>query len=604
MLCTFFVQQTIAAPIITRSQSLDLPRFMVGWTNQTFLPENKGRYGAFAVIPQYNHSIFNHAIATELFGEDSISRCDEITIGISGSQVGGRKAKDWLADYFGLPTDYQSTVSLKPKFSSFIFDIDFYLDFDCICSNLFLWLRLPIVHSRTALQCTECIINPGVNSYAAGYFAPVEVPRSSLLPNFQHFIGHEQVPMLDATDSVVFEPLVKGRFALPVNQTINTTKLSDLYLTFGWTPLLRERGHLGFGAVIVAPTGSHIKNDFVFEPVVGNGHHWELGAYFTSRYGLWEGCDGYHALIFSCDAIVNHMFKAGEYRTLDLKNGASSRYMLAEKVTGPVGPFLFGTGSDVSSGPTAASIQPSAQFQNVYTSVANLTSTEVQVSHDIQAEVTAMFTYATQHNSIAIDVGYDFWIRTKDKIKSCKGTMLGSSDWALKGDAYTYGFGASNATIGANAVIPLSATESSATIHAGTNTPIGTAFSSLPGNNQTQNPNVDNPQFGVTSNVIADTTDYIVLAPGLTATAANQQRISLPPILLSDNDLDWDREKQQALSHKFFIHGSYTWPESCGYWSPYVGFGTFAEFAFSGTKKQKNHALSQAGIWMKTGLSF
>lgn len=595
LLCLVCMQQPLLALLNTRSQSLDLPRFMVGWTNQTYLCQDKNRYGVLSLIPQYNHSLFNRSIAESLFGTDSINTAtnDQASIGISGSQVGSRNAKDWLADYFGLPTDYQSVVSLKPKISSFIFDINFYFSFDSLCSNLFLWLQIPIVHSRSALECSERIINAGTNSYPPGYFGPNEVPRSSLLPDFNRFIGYEQVPTIDTANGIVFEPLVKNRFALPVNQTLNTTQLSDLYVVAGWSPLLNEDGHLGFGGICVAPTGSHVKDDFIFQPIVGNGHHWEAGAYLTSRYAFWHGCDDYHSLIVSCDAIITHMFSAKQYRTLDIKNGQSSKYMLAQKISGPANQFLFGSGTNVSGGPTIAAAQPSAQFQNVYTPLANLTSTQLKVSHDVQADITAMLTYTTQHESIAIDLGYDFWIRTKDKITPCYGTALSSGQWALKGDAYTYGFGASNATIGANATIPLSATESTATIHAGTN------------NQKTQNPGIDNPQFGVTSAVVANITDYINSAPSTPATALNQQRISMQPIALSDNDLDWEKEKKEALSHKVFLHGSYTWPDSCGFWSPYLGFGCFAEFAYEGKKHdEKNHALSQCGVWMKTGLSF
>ena len=461
---------------------------------------------------------------------------------------------------------------------------------------------MPIVHSHSALHCIETIINPGTNNYAAGYFAPVEVMRSALLTNFRQFIGFEKVPTLDVADGVVFEPLDKSKFSLPSNQTINTTQLSDIYTIFGWNFLNRADYHVGLGAVVVAPTGSRVKDEFIFQPIVGNGHHWELGGYFTSRYAFWHGCDDYNSWIFSLDAIVTHMFSAGQQRTLDIKNSCSSKYMLAQKINPPVGPFLFGNGSDTSGGPTASSTQPNAQFQNVYTPLANLTSACLKVSNDVQADIAAMLTYTTHHQSVAIDFGYDFWIKTKDKIKMVGSTALASGTWALKGDAYTYGFGATNAVIGADAIIPLSATESTATIHAGTNTPIGTSFVGTGANNQMQNPGVDNPQFGVTSNVIANTTDYINYAPGLVAAAANQQRISLEPIVLSDNDLDLDKEKKQALTHKFFIHGSYTWPQTC-FWSPYVGFGGFVELA-GRDMCGKSAAISQCGVWMKSGLSF
>jgi hypothetical protein len=43
---------------------------------------------------------------------------------------------DWLADYFGLPCDYQSTVSFKPSISNVILDYSFYL-------GLYSWAYTP-----------------------------------------------------------------------------------------------------------------------------------------------------------------------------------------------------------------------------------------------------------------------------------------------------------------------------------------------------------------------------------------------------------------------------------------------------------------------------
>ena len=35
--------------------------------------------------------------------------------------------------------------------------------------------------------------------------------------------------------------------------------------------------HFGFFGVVVVPTGNRPKAKYIFEPLVGNGRHWEVG---------------------------------------------------------------------------------------------------------------------------------------------------------------------------------------------------------------------------------------------------------------------------------------------------------------------------------------
>ena len=55
---------------------------------------------------------------------------DTRSINISGSAIANRGANDWLADYFGLPRDFQSTVIFKPTISNYILDFSFYAGLD------------------------------------------------------------------------------------------------------------------------------------------------------------------------------------------------------------------------------------------------------------------------------------------------------------------------------------------------------------------------------------------------------------------------------------------------------------------------------------------
>lgn len=605
LVCIFLglhiIVTSLRAIILPRSQSLDLPRAMVGWNNQIRQRDNDYFFGTFSLIAQYNHTMRSDAFARALFGESCLtSDCQRLSyINVTGSHLPGRTKRDWLADYFGLPTDFSTSISIEPEIDSFIIDMNAYLQFDCVASGLFLWLHAPIVHSRARINYTELNINVGMAGYDAGYFAPEAIDREALVSDFDVFLGFKKVPNLGF--GTTFLPLEKAKWPIPSSKQLNDSGLSDLYAILGWNFLQQCDYHVGLGLVMVAPTGNHVQNEFIFQPLIGNGHCFELGGYFTSHYTFWRDCDDYRSLTISLDAIVNHMFSSKQCHTFDLKNrGCSSKYLLAEQMKSPA-VNLFSNNTNTPSGPTITSVAPNAQFDGVYSPVANLTSMQVNVSHALQADIAAMLTYQTMNQQLSIDCGYDFWIRTKTKFSPCGSSALASGTWALKGDAYAYGFGASNAITNPNLPIALSATQNNATIHAGLNTPSGTTFVA----DNAKNPGIDNPTFALTSTIIANPTDRIVFAPGLPATDANQQRTSLQPILLTAEDIDFEKESVQSHSHKFFAHISYTWPNECS-WSPYLGYGAFIELGQqrNGCANIKNNVLSQWGGWIKTGLSF
>ena len=84
---------------------------------------------------------------------------------------------------------------------------------------------------------------------------------------------------------------------------------------------------------------------------------------------------------------------------------------------------------------------PTAQFANVFTPVANLTTIPVDVSYAVQGEVILKFAYT--HCNFQWDLGYDFWGRSCAKIcKRCDCCDNGFQDnvWGLKGDAFVFGF--------------------------------------------------------------------------------------------------------------------------------------------------------------------
>ncbi|HLF67303.1 MAG TPA: hypothetical protein VI522_06755, partial [Gammaproteobacteria bacterium] len=97
----------VTTTIIPHSLAVNAARELAGWENKINCLETDRMHGVCAVIPQATLSFRPERIAQCFFG-DAILKCDN-TIHVVASQH-SRVDADWLADYFGLPTDYESNV--------------------------------------------------------------------------------------------------------------------------------------------------------------------------------------------------------------------------------------------------------------------------------------------------------------------------------------------------------------------------------------------------------------------------------------------------------------------------------------------------------------
>ena len=157
--------------------------------------------------------------------------------------------------------------------------------------------------------------------------------------------------------------------------------------------------------------------------------------------------------------------------------------------------------------------------------------------------------------------------------------------------------------------LALSATQSNATIHSGTN---ATTTSTIPTltNIALQNGGVDNSLFAY-CRVYGARYSYPTGQGGFNIDA-NQIKTSVQPIFLSSNDVAL--QETRGISHKVFSHFSYTW-DRCD-WMPFIGVGGSAEF---GKNEKCNDScetecspclscidcsLSQWSVWVKGGVSF
>jgi len=464
----FFVQISTLSlahviPYISiRSQSQNAARELVLWQTQINLFEAEEFNCSFNATVEYTRTFEPHELAKALFcdvleRECLDSRCPRFLV--QGSAVPDRNPRALFADYFGLPQDYSSEVCIMPRISNVLIDFNLFLGLDQWAEGLFFRVHAPVVRTEWDLGFCEKDINFGSQNYPLGYFNgtvanPLDpaslqygVARDNLVGTFGQFMCAQQVPTITG---ITFDPLENARMA---RCALKKTRLSEIEAALGWNFARGDEYHVGVSIRAGFPTGNRPLGRWLFEPIVGNGHHWEIGAGFTSHWIAWRSFDCCDEMGLYFDANIFHLIKSRQWRTFDLCGKPLSRYMLASKMTNPAQNL-----QDIQSK------APTFQFDDEFSPVANLSTLSVDVSIPILADI--VFKIAYTHKDFQFDVGYNFWGRSCEKIdtitRCCEGE---ETTWALKGDSFVYGF----AHDGNQTPVALSASENGATIACGTN---------------------------------------------------------------------------------------------------------------------------------------
>lgn len=536
-----------------RSQGCDAARDLVGW--QPLINKQADcMYGALSILPAYQRTFDADFIADQLFGGS--------TIQFSGSRVANRGAQDVLADYFGLPTDFQSLVCFDPQIKNMIVDLQGYVGMDNILRGLYVRLDIPIVHSTWDLGFKEFVQNPGINYDPAGYISTSSIARADLQAGV-NLTGN-------ATFGDMIYPLQYGK----VFGRELTNAIAELRFVVGWNAT-GDDYHAGANVRLNAPTGNRPEGEFLFESIVGNGKHWELGVGLTTHYDLWQNEDALHKLAVYYDANFTHLFATTQMRSYDLtNNGNGSRYMLIEDMNSTsttTSTLYYGI-----NGPAATN-----QYSADLFILINKSTLPTKVSVALQADMALKLSYFRR--GMGIDLGYGFYGRTKETFHH-RAQFL-SNRFALKGDSQLYGFQTNNAPIA------LSASQSLATLHAGQGA----------GNANYTNSNADSPTPAASSagllNQLTSSDSAALDIPLATVNTSN------PTILLTDADLSCcSPELARAITNKLFFNIGNIWnaQECCA--KPFFGIGGEVEWAAGSACSSS--ACSQWSVWAKGGLGF
>jgi len=593
------IDQQVVTFISPRSQTTNVEKMLAGWENVIHRPECTGWYGALAFSLEATTSFRAERINQCLFGEDIIQCNKNETewtdfIIISGSQTSNRiPQKDWLADYFGLPTDFKSVVKFRPRVNNFIFDTHLFVGLNGIKDGLYMRFEFPFVYANWDLNMKEAVIQKGTNNDTPGYFNATGIERAQLLSRFTQFISGRATPQVD---DLTFSPLKNAKMDPRSHRLV---RCSDLTGIIGYDHFINNYHHMGIGIQGTAPCGNVPKGEFLFEPMIGNGHHWELGIELSAHFRTWTNYAEDTWTEFFFDATVTHLFGTKQRRSFDLKSSSNSRYMLMQKLSPTIFDNVQGDG-----------ITPNGQYISEVMPVANLTTFDVNVSINVQADIAFMYAYTKQKNTWSF--GYSLWRRGCETIHIRDAHNFPENMWALKGDAYTFGFIAQQAQptdLPQGTPVALSATEHNATINTGTNFPAqGVSTDETTQQQQImiaqRNPNIDNPQPAFAGN------NQRLVASMNDTTIVNTINTSIQPQYISFSDIDKNSAATSGFSQKIFSHFNHKIAHGARVES-YLGIGAEIEFGRQagptpaiGADKCINCALSYWGMWLKGGINF
>lgn len=485
-----------------RSQSTNAARDLVGWHPYINVYGAQDNYATTAFTWAYNRSVKPFWIMNALFGTD--------TIRVSGSFITERAREAVLADYFGLSPAFDSVVQFDPTIQSVTTAWSAFLGLDDITPGLFIKINIPLVWTRWVIEMQEEVFSSGENTpFPAGYM-DVDTVTAPITSFTQALTGRVRFGQMQ-------DPLRFGK----LNGAQSEWGMSDVQFSLGWNFILEENGHAGFALRASAPTGSRPDSEYFFEPIIGNGKHWEFGLGFSGDARLWEK-DGEQELRFFGEVNIMHICKARQRRSFDVcPNGFGSRFILVKE------------------------FNPLTQYINKLSPLINKTTLPCNVRNDLQVDIVFMIGY--QYRGFLADVGYNGWIRSKEKVTIQQ--ELPGFAYGLKGIQDVFAVG-----------MPSRATQSSATFM---------------GNEIIEQP------------IVVD----------------NPSPVFLFPLQLNPHSAASPR----LITHKLFAHLSYG-IEDCWSWIvPYFGLG--AEIEFQGINRSNmvqtdKTTMQQWGIWFKGGWYF
>ncbi len=230
------------------------------------------------------------------------------------------KPQDLLAQHFSVRTingDFRSQISIRPQQTSIGLGLHHRMGFfqdDVKGRGFWSSISFPIESVRNKLKFEETILSDGGGVVAITDLAEGDVAYANMTEALQQS-GWDFGKIV--ADSGCGDSCVSDK----------KTGVADIEFKIGYEWLEQSPCHLESYIGIKIPTGNKPTGEYLFEPVVGNGHHW--GIMFGSAIGvaIYDNEAAQSSLRVETNMHSQYLFANTQCRSLDLVCKPWSRYM-------------------------------------------------------------------------------------------------------------------------------------------------------------------------------------------------------------------------------------------------------------------------------------
>lgn len=169
--------------------------------------------------------------------------------------------------------------------------------------------------------------------------------------------------------------------------------IADIILWFGYDFCRTTNKHIGFYIHGVIPTGTNITQEWyrnTLSPVIGNGHHYQLGIGLSGRYLFCTR--NTFTLTCNIDGYVDHVFAANQFRVFDKINNPMSRYAIIKSLQ-----YTGGSNDNI--------FNDDYEYQNINI-LGNINNANLMVSNNFKGEF--IIDLVMKNNCVETGFGYAF----------------------------------------------------------------------------------------------------------------------------------------------------------------------------------------------------
>lgn len=231
-------------------------------------------------------------------------------------------------------------LTWKPYRESYGIVLDYHQKLDKLLKGLFFKVKVPLVHVKTSLgwsssccasSCSDPCSTPCSSTTSTGCVGQkLELGSETTGAGAKgQELGGSLKYLADYLQgNVTNTDRYAGQAALcyaKIHNGKSETGIADIDVILGYNFLYDNTKHLNVNVGVTIPTGNTPDGVWLWEPVVGNGGHWAVGAGLDAAYQLWADDNKSLDLLFAFN--YRYLFDSTEKRTLGWNYYALSGYV-------------------------------------------------------------------------------------------------------------------------------------------------------------------------------------------------------------------------------------------------------------------------------------